>query len=59
MAFTHTLAVDVLSSIPEYMKEFKLVSGSDEVTIDGATQAIAEFEKTLVTPNSPFDQWLL
>lgn len=59
MAFSHTLAIDVLSSIPQYVHEFKLVFGSDEITIDHVTQAIAEFEKTLVTPNSRFDQWLL
>ena len=59
MAFTHSLAVGVLSSIPAYVKEFKLVFGADEITIDHVTDAIAEFEKTLVTPNSRFDQWLL
>ncbi|MES9986632.1 MAG: cytochrome-c peroxidase [Candidatus Thiodiazotropha endolucinida] len=59
MAFTHTLAIDVLTSIPEYVMEFKQVFGSDKITIDEVTQAIAEFEKTLVTPNSRFDQWLL
>ncbi|MEW8143246.1 MAG: cytochrome-c peroxidase [Candidatus Thiodiazotropha endolucinida] len=59
MAFTHTLAIDVLTSIPEYVMEFKQVFRSDKITIDEVTQAIAEFEKTLVTPNSRFDQWLL
>ncbi|WP_457666533.1 cytochrome-c peroxidase [Thiolapillus sp.] len=59
MASNHTLAVDVLQSIPGYVREFKLVFGTDKVTIDEVTQAIAEFEKTLVTPNSRFDQWLL
>ena len=59
MAFTHSLAVGVLSSIPAYVKEFKLVFGANEITIDHVTDAIAEFEKTLVTPNSRFDQWLL
>jgi len=59
MAASHTLAVDVLRSIPEYVTEFKLVFGKDEITIDEVTQAIAEFEKTLVTPNAPFDRWLL
>jgi cytochrome c peroxidase len=39
--------------------EFKQVFGKDKITIDEVTQAIAEFEKTLVTPNSRFDQWLL
>ena len=59
MAFTHALAVDVLKSIPQYVTEFKQVFGSDELDIDQVTQAISEFEKTLVTPNSRFDQWLL
>ncbi|WP_298235610.1 cytochrome-c peroxidase [uncultured Azohydromonas sp.] len=58
MAFTHELAVDVLSSIPAYKAEFKKVFKSDAVTIDGVTKAIAAFEETLVTPNSRFDQWL-
>ncbi len=59
MAFTHTLVIDVLESIPQYVIEFKLVFGTDSINIDHVTQAIAEFEKTLVTPNSRFDQWLL
>lgn len=59
MAFTHTLALDVLESIPQYVREFKQVFGKDKIDIDQVTLAIAEFEKTLVTPNSRFDQWLL
>lgn len=59
MAFTHTLAVDVLQSIPGYVREFKQVYGKDKIDIDMVTTAIAEFEKTLVTPNSRFDRWLL
>ncbi len=59
MAFTHTLAIDVLASTPEYVIEFKQIFETDKITIDEVTQAIAEFEKTLVTSNSPFDRWLL
>ena len=59
MAFSHTLAVKVLDSIPGYVREFKQVFGTDTITINEVTAAIAEFEKTLVTPNSRFDQWLL
>jgi cytochrome c peroxidase len=59
MGFTHTLAIGVLESIPAYVREFKQVFGKDKVDIDQVTLAIAEFEKTLVTPNSRFDQWLL
>ena len=59
MAFTHTLALGVLESIPAYSREFKQVFGKDKIDIEQVTAAIAEFEKTLVTPNSRFDQWLL
>lgn len=59
MAFSHTLAIDVIESIPAYKREFKTVFGKERIDIDQVTAAIAEFEKTLVTPNSRFDQWLL
>jgi cytochrome c peroxidase len=59
MASSHTLAIDVLESIPAYVTEFKQVFGKEKINIDMVTQAIAEFEKTLVTPNSRFDQYLL
>jgi cytochrome c peroxidase len=59
MGFTHTLAIGVLESIPAYVREFKQVFGKDKIDIDQVTLAIAEFEKTLVTPNSRFDQYLL
>jgi len=59
MGFSHTLAVGVLESIPGYAREFKLVFGNDKITIDEVTKAIAEFEKTLKTPGSRFDQWLM
>lgn len=59
MAFTHTLAIEVLESIPAYVTEFTQTFGPGSINIDQVTEAIAEFEKTLVTPNSRFDQWLL
>ncbi|GAB2800112.1 diheme cytochrome c5 peroxidase CcpA [Halomonas shantousis] len=58
MAFTHSLAIDVVSSIPEYREMFRDVYGTVEISMDEVTDAIAEFENTLVTPNSRFDQWL-
>lgn len=58
MASNHTLAVEVLQSIPGYVAEFKKTFGSETVTIEEVTKAIAAFEDTLVTPNSRFDQWL-
>jgi cytochrome c peroxidase len=58
MAFSHELTIQVLETIPQYAAEFKTVFAKDKITIDEVTQAIAEFEKTLVTPNSRFDRWL-
>lgn len=58
MGFSHTMAVDVLRSIPQYVNEFGHVFKKKPLDIDQVTLAIAEFEKTLVTPNSRFDQWL-
>jgi cytochrome c peroxidase len=59
MAFSHNLTVHVLESIPGYVREFKQVFSKAQIDIEQVTAAIAEFEKTLVTPNSRFDQWLL
>lgn len=59
MGFTHELAVDTIASMPAYKAKFKQAYGDDKVDIDRITDAIAEFEKTLVTPNSPFDKYLL
>ncbi len=58
MASNHALAVDILQSIPGYVAEFKKAFGTEKVTIDEVTKAIAAFEETLVTPNSRFDKWL-
>lgn len=58
MGFSHDLAVDVVGSIPQYRAAFRQIYKTDQVTIDAITDAIAAFEKTLVTPNSRFDRWL-
>lgn len=58
MGYTHELAVAELQTIPGYVEEFKMVFGTDKIDIDKITKAIAAFEETLVTPNSPFDEWL-
>lgn len=58
MAYSHELAIDTIASMPAYVARFNHVYASDEVNIDRITDAIAAFEKTLVTPNSPFDQYL-
>jgi len=58
MASSHELAVEVLNTIPGYVAEFSEVYAAAPITIDQVTDAIAEFERTLVTPDSRFDQWL-
>lgn len=58
MASSHQLAADVLNTIPGYVTEFRDVYGGDSISIGMVTDAIAEFERTLVTPNSRFDLWL-
>ncbi|MEA1892319.1 MAG: cytochrome-c peroxidase [Campylobacterota bacterium] len=40
-----------------YKKEFQHIY-SDGITKDNIADAIAEFEKTLITPNAPFDKYL-
>ena len=52
--------VITLNSMPEYVERFgKAFPGeADPVTFDNMAKAIEAFEVTLVTPASPFDQWL-
>ncbi|MCS6134065.1 cytochrome-c peroxidase [Shewanella baltica] len=59
MGYSHALATQTIASMPAYRAHFAKVYGDEKVTIDRLTDAISTFEKTLVTPNSPFDQYLL
>lgn len=58
MASSHGLAVEVINSIPAYREKFAAAFGDAGVSMDRVQAAIAYFEETLVTPNSPFDKWL-
>ncbi len=51
---------DTLQSIPEYVAMFKQAFPNDPnpVTFDNMAKAIEDFEITLTTPNSKFDQFL-
>jgi len=53
----HDAVVKKLKGIPEYVDAFKKVFGG-EITIDRIAQAIAAFERTLLTGNSPFDRFI-
>ena len=47
-----------LKSIEGYQQAFKKAFGKDSISKDTATKAIAAYERTLITPNSPFDRYV-
>jgi cytochrome c peroxidase len=48
-----------LKAIPGYPQAFAAAFGSaDAVTADNAAKAIAAYERTLITPNSPYDKYV-
>lgn len=51
MAIPAKLAVEKISSLPEYRAEFKKVYGREGVTFDNMAVAITTFERTLMTPS--------
>lgn len=55
---SHDAVVEKISNISEYRTAFKTVFGTDSITIDQIAQAIASFERTLITFNSPFDRFI-
>ncbi|MDE6979248.1 MAG: cytochrome-c peroxidase [Helicobacter sp.] len=57
MATPAKLAVSKINSLPEYVNEFKKIYGRSGVTFDNIADAIATFERTLITP-SRFDKFL-
>jgi cytochrome c peroxidase len=57
MGMTKREIVDYLNSQPIYIKLFDKIY-KNKPNIDNMSDAIAEFEKALITPNSPFDQFL-
>jgi|694.fasta_scaffold21053_5 cytochrome c peroxidase len=56
MGFTHEKAVALLNQIPGYKMQFVKVFGRNP-TIDDVGKAIASFERTLVTGESPYDTY--
>jgi len=57
MATPAKLAVEKIASLPEYVDEFKKIYGKSAVSFDNIADAIANFERTLLTP-SRFDKFL-
>lgn len=56
MDLTPELLMQKMNANKDYVKEFKELFG--ELSIETIGLALAEFEKTLITPNSAFDRWL-
>lgn len=52
------LSAKKLEQVPAYAPLFKLVYGDENITGDRITRAIAQFERTLISANSRYDQYL-
>lgn len=47
-----------IRSVPQYVKRFRKVFGTDDVTRKRIGMAIAAFERTLISGNAPLDRYL-
>lgn len=55
----HAAVIGRLRKIPGYVSQFKAVfGGKDALNIDNVARAIAAYERTLLTPDSPVDRYL-
>jgi len=52
------LAMDVVRAIPGYQSYFDEAFGRNSMTVVNAAKAVAAFERTLITPNSPYDKYV-
>ncbi len=57
MGHTHEGVVARLKSIPGYRAMFAKAFGSPEIDIDRAAKAIATYERTVLSGNSPYDRY--
>ncbi len=52
------VAINRVRAIPGYREAFaRVFGGSEPVTVENAARAVAAFERTLITPDSPYDRW--
>jgi len=58
MGFTHAEAVAAIKTIEGYKPYFEAAFGDSEVTIDRIAQAIATFERTVLSGNSAWDRFV-
>ena len=57
MGNTHEAMIDTLSHVQGYKPYFKEAFGSEDITKERVAQAIADYERTRVSGNSPYDRW--
>lgn len=57
MGNTHEAMIATLSRIAAYRPYFAQAFGSDEINKDRVAKAIADYERTLLSGNSPWDRW--
>lgn len=56
---SHAAVIGRLKKIPGYVSQFNAVfGGKDALDIDNLARAIAAYERTLITPDSPVDRFL-
>lgn len=53
----HDFVISKIKSIKGYGKYFEECFGTKEVTLDRVTKAIADYERTRMSGNSPWDKW--
>jgi len=58
MGNTHDVMLRTVGDIPGYVEAFKNVFGPTPINIDMVAQAIAAYERTIVTTDSPFDRFV-
>ena len=57
MASSEAKTIRTLGAVPEYRQRFTESFGSPGISLDRVVQAIATFERTVLSGNSPFDRW--
>jgi cytochrome c peroxidase len=53
----HRETVKRIRDIPGYLQRFKKVFGTEEIDIEHVAKAIATFERTILSGNSPYDRY--
>jgi cytochrome c peroxidase len=57
MGNTHEAMIQTLQGVKGYAKYFEESFGSPEITLDHVAKAIADYERTRMSGNSPYDRW--